>query len=863
MTAFQVPFSYGNFQFIHRQPTRPYRLVISESCCNSSDAELQPRKRYRLPSFETGSYEPNSAAQMGRLFLEVDGTPEPYGDYRILMKTRVFHRFNRNHVGEDQGDRELNLFGWGTCRAKEHNGQLIGSDMILVPKPKEHEFVAHYVPDDEECNYADYNRDTTAYRNCEIAISTDRYLIGTKSGDTFDAYARVSLGIPAGSTIVDANMTIISSSFIDVVPFDIQLLDGVNLDPFDTTDATTHSIAHTTAQYDLLGYGNNKVHIIPEYCDTNDDPESPNGIPELIQAAIDQAGYAEDDYVCFKFRTKDEFLDATPIGSDQRLTMFKLVISVRYRDPDYVEGTLPSGPPVWQAYERMDQEVALLSVYGPEMEEGGGDYVRREVNFTKFASSLPGTDYEWVWFAPVPPIDSWYDEEDHGPTPLYGENAHNAPFPFNECGTYEIACRRTTHPFGYVGLNKDNASVYPGLRACVGHSDLPPKPGVEEIYATGCGDALGETYGMIESTVRSYEAQTAKVRHWYSQEKGWYIDYTIYVTAMFVYGDERDFLHMPYGESSDSYGSFERWNCWYKGCVVADWRGPDKILEPTDYALFVGWVNTKENKFGGTFKPKVTGQCNDIMLRCAGNIDAMGDTLRPSEADQDDCLDSMDLVRQLPCVEEGRYSYWYLPNDGSNHPYTPSGGPVIPQKPEYGLMHEFERTVYTDPEQTTTETDEGWMQIGFQSNRPVIRGVSVLDPFPRNQVIDMTPFTPTGAQAIPDGGSFLQLEFEDSDGWVLGDGIPVTWTTLIGVDVDTEPEMQAVCDALFGTGNAIAILKSSSPYYVWTIEFTGDLAQRDVAAAISANYGVSYLSPDEYEYTHVVTTTPKGGGLTE
>lgn len=823
-----------------------------------------------MPNY-AGTPEAKTGAQMGRVFLEVTGTVEPYGSYRIKKKQGVFHRFNRNHVGEP--NRELNNYGFGRCRSKEYNGQFLFSNPILVPSPDPHEFLVHIENLAEDpCNIAAYNRNTADYHFCTSQNDPDDYLIGNLSGETWDTYVRFKLPIPADATIVEASLTVYVAPFgtPSPVPIVLKLLDDANLVEFGTTQANTYGIAYTTDQYDFTN--TEIIQAIPGYMDSEDipDPADRKTLAKLIQAALALSGYTEDDFIGIKIHTQPSFIDTTTLGSDEYMLLDdKMVLSVRYRDADWTPESALAGPPRLMGFERWDTNRVLDTVTGPEMNEDPGGGINSTPAWDNFSINLPGTDYEYIWFAPVPNIDLWYDEDDHGPTPLYGPDAHNSPYIFNECGTYEIACTRHIHPFGYANLGETSALVKPGLRACVGHSDIAPLTGVEPIYALDCPD-LAKTFGMQDSIVRRYRAQTAKVRHVYSTLFNWYIEYEIHINAMFVYGDERDFLAMPGPNGPDDYGAVPRWNLWYEGKIVAEWRAPSSVTEAEEYASFVAWVNTKENKFGGYFHPKTTSQCNDVMLRCGGVICAMGDTIRPDTADQDACQDTQeasghpDFERQLPCKEESKYSYWYLPTLGSNHPYTPSGGPVIEMWPELGLFHEATRVVYTNPEQTTTSSEDSWLQVGLQSNPVVMHGATALDSFPRNQVIDMVPFFPLNTQDLPDPGSYIKLEFDDTEGLVVGDGVPLVWSAFVDTSTTTQGAMQSVCDTLFGTGNTLVVLKSSSPYYVWTVEFIGNLATKDIASKVSSNLGDSFIEPDGYfDYQATVVITPKNGGLTE
>lgn len=357
------------------------------------------------------------------------------------------------------------------------------------------------------------------------------------------------------------------------------------------------------------------------------------------------------------------------------------------------------------------------------------------------------------------------------------------------------------------------------------------KAGTEPIYHTGCTGEEGSTFGLQENIIHRYEGQTQQVRYTYSFVNDWWIEYIIYIKAWLVYGDERDFMLMAYGSDPDSYGPYEHWNCWYEMQIEAKWRAPDKNTQLAEYNNFVAWVNEKENGFGGTVQPKTQDQCNDVLARCGGVECALGDRQRPDQATQDDCEDTIITNQQLECTELGiDGSWWYLPTLGSNHPYTPSGGPVIPQRPETGLFNEFERVVYTSPEQTTTRTDHGWMQVGFQTNHPIISGETGFDTLPKNQIDDFYPFEPTGAKQVPEvNSSRLDLKWTDLDN-LLGLGTIDYFITFIFPNL-TAAQVQTQFEAVFGVGNVLVSVKSGTPGttpMVYTIEFTGDLAGTNV-----------------------------------
>lgn len=875
MTAIPTGFgSLGTIQDIHLEPTRPYNTFISNRAGNSGN-EPPYHKRIRIdnPDYNDDEWTPRYGAQKGRIWLHPSNVfpfsgdaPAPYTNYNIYVKGGVFHRLHRNHQDQTYFDRHQTIFyngdeyGYGVCRGKELNGQILISDPVLYKDDRPHEFRSNASTDTDDldpgCRAAHDNRVDTYYACDPPVIGFLGYRLGKDNTDVhWDTFLRIQVNVPVGSTIVGARMTLYTAGS-GSTKARLKLLDVDDCPDFDSTAATTHGTLNplTETDADLLEVSASEAGPVPFGVE----------LKEFLQAFVDRPGYSPGNWMGVKLMS-----DSTNATSEEIRIHFLpevpiMRFSLIYREPGYDPHTPPAKPPQLNFYERWDMERQYPIVEGPEMGEwpADGTYGILHAAWNKIADYRLAAEYRYLWFLPVPPISSWYDEEVHGGSPPYGSTAHQAPYPFNECGTYEIPCTlRHSTPYRYQKLGQNSPWVAQGLRACVGHADRSPRPATEPIYMAGCVGYENASVGLAESLIHQYHARTATVKNWFNQSKGWYISYTIYVKAWMAIGDETSFLRLfiP-GNDPDNYGPILHWNCWYEMEIVAKYNGPNQETDVANWEQFKSWVNSHENAFGGTITPKAINDnlCNDALLKCAGVNCAMGDVVRPPEAVQeDDCEDLFVTGQKLPCVNDGRISRWYLPFLGSNHPFTPEAGPVIPQMPEYGLFHEFERKVRTDPAGSLDRTDTGWMQVGFQTNMPVISGADAIDTFPKNHIIQMTPFKPLTGDPSPDPGAQVDYKWTDVDN-VIGAGAGLEYFVSI-TDGMSEAAIESAFESMIGLGTQVVeATKTGTAPDVFLLEFIGPLAQVKVDLVVTYYYAET---DGDFESEVLDVQNPTGGGI--
>ena len=857
--ALQSPASYGLLEFFSLAPSRPYHLGIFEAGANSNNVSPKPsiRTRHSDPTQYSGTpWTSRSGTQRGRLWLHrsdefpySDTAPGESGGY-IHIKTGFFARHNRNHTSESAAERYANLYGWGECRAKELNGQIVMGNPCFVETARTGEFVVTGTTDADDCNVAELN-DSMTYRACPFGLPpVPEYRIGQDgSGVVWKSYARLPIDIPYAATIVEATLTLYIGDVGTSFDCDISIMDVDDVDDFSATDANTNALWSTSVDSVTLAptSGSGAAYILGE------------SFAEQVQHVVNRTGWASGQFMGFAFEPVSGLSNGQVHSLAWAQANPSVSLTVRYRDNTFVEGSAPSLPPRLHGYQRLYTTRSIDTSDGDEMNEAPGGGVSSDEIYDHIPDYRAGSEYKWFVLAPVPPISSWHVQEDHG-DPIYGENAHNEPYPFNEIGTYEIPCPDARQaPYRYRSLGDEAAFVYPGIRAAVSYAGKPPKPGIEPIYNELCDGSEASVFGLQESLIQTYEGQTATTRYTYPSGQ-WWVEYTGYIKAWLVYGDERDFLGMAYGNDPDDYGPFIHWNAWWEMEVVAKYEGPPQ--NHSTWSIFASWVNTHENRFGAVVQPKTQDQCNDILRKCAGVNCALGDIVRPSQSVQeDDCEGDATLEpgRLLPCVDAGNISYWYLPTLGSNHPTSPSGGPVVPRMPEYGLWHEFERVAYSQPGSQGPITDEGWVNAIWQTNHPVVRGVpSVGDVFTRNRIEQWIPFDPINEETIVSGS--WQFEYVDTDGLIGAAGD--TYNSGNIFNSLTESQLQTYLDNTIGSGNT-TVTKTDETPETYTVEFTGVFAGMDNFYLTMSIENYSTDPTDEFEFNRTTVQTGKTGGLTE
>lgn len=893
--------SRGTRRFLHLQPLRPYRLICSNAAGNSGNEPPNHKRIRRNTPDILAVYTDDYGSQRGRVWLhktnefpyDTESVIGPYENYRVYLKTGVFHRAPRDHTASSIFDRfSTTMYGWGKCRSKELNGQILMGDMIVdkVDNPKIHyEYINTRVVEETSCCHtAGYYTSATHdpfYVSCYDLIQTG-IIVGKASllGTDFayhdfacNGYVKCQVNIPPDAILLEATISIYGAEEAGAAYTRLRLLDTDDCDDFGddvscpdntVTEAYEHALINpwdglTPADQDLIyvdSPGSGGL-VVPLYCA---DGITRFDIRKLVQKFIDRPGYDVGQYMGVAFI--DDALNSVgeffKIPRQQQTPT--ITITVRWAESDYDPHAKPPRPPKWMSYEKIYNKNDYMIPPSEEMGENepslGTASGMTTQNWGNIFEDFNASNYKYVIIAPVPNIASWYDPELHGPTPLYGPDAHNAPYSLNQCGSYAVPCskwRSTPYRYGTLG---ENNWIDPGLRVIVGHADKTQLAALEPMYMEGCAGYEASSIGLTESGIQRYEARTETVRVVFSTLHNWYVEYTIYLRAWLVYGDHQSFLHLPINYPPDSdpdnYGTIIHWNCWYEQHIECKVYGPDK--EDPKYDEFVAFVAEQENGFGGTVTPRYA-KCNDLLLRCANVKCAMGDIARPpANVQQDDCDDVVEIGRKLPCVEENAISYWYLPELGSNHPVTPAGGPTIPQMPETGLYHEFKRTVFLTPEkdEMDTRTDYGWQQIIFQANHPHIKGGTPIDPFPKNHVMQVTPFSPLTAQLVPDGDyGYVEYEYVDElNKFGLGAGTSFIFAITHG---DSAATVESSINTAFGD-TVCSVEKDSSDPDVFIIEWIGTLG----AYHIDLNLNFYYAEPDgDFESVIVTIIDGSSGGI--
>lgn len=789
------------------------------------------------------------------------------------------------------------MYGWGECRSKELNGQILMADPILVryENPKIHyEYISTQIRESEEvcCVTAEYLTSGThadIYNTCydltSVALRVGKAeLIGTDLNlheFSCNAYVKCKVDVPPDAVLLSAKLTIYATPpGGGPAKVRLRLIDSDDCPDFGTepscafspsiSDAFGHSLINPwsgaiPANQDQISvdFSGGELLQIIQLCG---DGVTAFDIKPLLGSFIGRPGYTQGNYVGIALLDDVTNVLGEYIQIPRQQQVPTIRINLRWAEAGYNPRTPPPKPPKILFHEKFygdnQHDIPPSDEMGDNEPSTGTAAGINQLNWNNIFEDLTASDFKYCWFMPVPEIGSWYDPMLHGPTPLYGPDAHLAPYVFNECGTYDIPCsKRYNKPFRYGRLGQVTSFVHPGLRGCVGHADKPPLPAIEPMYLEGCIGYEAASIGLTESIIQQYEARTQTVRHVYSTLNNWYIEYTIHVKAWMVYGDHRSFLHIPLNyppnDDPDDYGSIIHWNCWYEMHIKANWKAPS-ISDP-QYSSWLAWVLAMENGFGGTVTPRYSN-CNDLLLKCAGLPCAMGDTPRPPQSIQeDDCEDQVIPGRRLPCVEDGKYSVWYLPEWGSNHPFTPSGGPTIPQMPHYGLIHQFERIVRTDPNNPAVKrTDHGWMQVGFQANHPIVRGGTPLDPLPRNHVMQITPFKPLTAQDVPDSAyGYVEYSWIDSyNKFGTGYGAEYIFFIYHGQSAAT---VESNIDSIFGHDVSI-VTKSASDPDVFVIEWTGIMGNFRIN--LEVNFHEAYPLGD-FESEIIDIIAPSEGGLND
>ncbi len=744
------------YERIHRNRLRPYHLFATNAASYTDmddPLEIYYYPRSRCPT--CWMYDANcrliddrEGAQPARLLLHNHRLDPKRPPYLFTGTASKMLRWDAcGVVGLDAGEGS-----YGRCRSKETQAQIAMGHVSLtraVISGRHNERIP--IASESSNVYAD---EVTTYEQEGTAVTAFDWLrlgyadpTGSRPLAHYDTCLRFNMTIPANAIITRARLSLwrnaaqTGSAFIKAFLLDRDDMGAFVLGAGTEADNPRRGNASGPARLNVNGGTTNEYEIevgsgsasIPSWFELPTDIIAP-----IVNAFIARPGYdPAGSYIGIALESDRDKNTTTsnqvqPIayrtesGGDE----FAAELLISWREAGSDGKPKASTPPKINGY------LQFTNVSSPVPAEGTWPEEIEGIDAGEAFSGWPGDkmpDIPWancyrhIFMLQVDPLLTWWNEVEFGPAP-YPENAHET-FALEDCDLYEIPCYSRVSPWRYRTLGDSLApKVRGGLPGIIGFSSAPAQYGYFPPYFDTPGDCAFGGYNyesVIENTWRTYWGQTRPKTHVWTADtlrRGWSVTYTAYLRAWFVL--DSNFEGICYSSQTHAIGNPEtcmfRWNVWYTIEIRARFsRGSDP-----ENATFKAWVKSHEAAFGATVTPRYS-QCNDVLCRCAGVEQAMGDQIWPAAACQDDLETRAPYgAHYPPCKQKtGGYSYWYLPDYNSNHIKTPLAGPRIGAYPENLLYHEVAAVRKLNAAGTETDTHYSWSRLGLTTNIPWLLAV--------------------------------------------------------------------------------------------------------------------------------------------